>query len=220
MNKDSLFQRLREKDAETLLRLLQSAYDFLSPGDREMIFDQYVQEAAPAPVNGELLLSAIEQFAVDSRRRLYYEPFPINSKNFMYVPKKTKAWFKKLGDLLQDSCQLTVQGEHLHAVTCFSLLYELIDKMESGEDIVFGDEIGSWMIPGDEGSFLTAYFTAAAQTATPDEFAAIVVPLARRDSYSSLVNHVYATASRLASAAQKEKLDAEINRLNIRTKPR
>jgi hypothetical protein len=46
------------------------------------------------------------------------------------------------------------------------------------------------------------------------------VPLAQRDSYQSLTGEVYATACRLANAAQKEKLGAEIKRLNIRTERR
>ncbi len=66
----------------------------------------------------------------------------------------------------------------------------------------------------------TLYMTAVAQTTTPDEFAAVVDPLARRDSYQSLTGEVYATACRLANIAQKEKLEAEVKHLNIRTEHR
>lgn len=220
MNKDRLFQSLSAEDATTLLELLRNAYDFLSYDDRDTLFGQYVREMPPAPVDGESLLANIEHFAAMSRDGFYYAPFMINSKNYMDVPEETEEWFEKLGDFLQDSGQLTAQGDYLHAVACFDLLYELIDEMERGDEIVFGDEIGSWMIPGDEKQYLTAYVTAVAQTASPDEFAAIVVPLARRDSYQSLSGEVYATACRLANAAQKEKLDGEIKRLNIRTERR
>lgn len=220
MNKNRLFQSLSAENTSTLLELLRNAYDFLSYDDRDIVFGQYVKEMPPAPVDGESLLADIEHFAAMSRGGLYYAPFMINSKNFMHVPEETKEWFAKLGDFLQDSCHLTAQGEYLHAVVCFDRLYALIKDMEYGDEIVFGDEIGSWMIPGDEKQYLTAYITAVAQTATPDEFAAIVVPLARRDSYQSLTGEVYATACRLANAAQKEKLDAEIERLDIRTERR
>jgi hypothetical protein len=64
------------------------------------------------------------------------------------IPKETEEWFEKMGDYFQDSCQLTAQEEYLHAVACFGLLYELINEMESGDEIVFGDEIDSWLIPG------------------------------------------------------------------------
>ena len=46
--------------------------------------------------------------------------------------------------------QLTAQDNHLHAVACFGTFYTLIAAMEDGEERVFGDEIGSWMMPGDE----------------------------------------------------------------------
>jgi len=80
--------------------------------------------------------------------------------------------------------------------------------------------MGSWMIPGDEKQYLRAYITAVAQTTNPDEFAAIVIPLARRDSYQSLTGEIYATACRLADVAQKEKLEAQVKRLNILTERR
>lgn len=220
MNKDRLFQLLCKEDVGTLLTMLQTAYDFLSHSDRNLVFGQYIKKSPPAHVDGESLLDRIEQFTTNSRSGFYYEPFEINSKNFMDVPEETEEWFEKIGDLLQDSCQLTAQADYLSAVACFGLLYELIDEMERGDEIVFGDEIGSWLIPGDEKQYLAAYITAVAQVAAPDEFAAIVVPLARRDSYQSLSGQVYATASRLANTAQKERLDAEIKRLNIRTEPR
>ena len=35
--------------------------------------------------------------------------------------------FEEIGDYLKASLQLTAQGNHLHAVACFGMLYELID---------------------------------------------------------------------------------------------
>lgn len=217
MNKERLFRLIRKQDRATILALLQTTYDFLDLDDRQSVFGEFVQRTPPVPVDGELLLVDIKHFVVVSRDGYYYEPFMINSKNFMEVPVETEEWFEKIGDLFQGSCQLTAQGAYQHAVACFGLLYELIEEMENGEEIVFGDEIGSWMIPGDEKQYLTAYITAVANTATADAFADVVIPLARRDSRHSFVGEVYATACRLASAAQREKLDEEINRFNIRT---
>jgi hypothetical protein len=44
--------------------------------------------------------------------------------------------------------------------------------------------------------------------------------LAERDSYQSLTGEVYVTACRLADVAQKEKLEAQVKRLNILTERR
>ncbi|MCP5097979.1 MAG: hypothetical protein GY943_20720 [Chloroflexi bacterium] len=218
MNKDRLFQFLGKNDSSTLLKLLSEAYDFLSHDDRDELFGEYVQELPPSKVDGDSLLAEIEQFDKSSRAGHYYESFNIDSKNYMDVPEETEKWFEKIGDYFQDSCQLTAQGDYQNTVSCFGLLNELVDEMEDGE-IVFADELGSWMIPGDEKQHVTAYLTALVATTTPEVFADVVTPLVKRDSWQSFYGKVYETAVRLANDAQKAMLDAEIQRLNIRTKP-
>lgn len=220
MNKERLFQFLGQQDSSALLKLLSDAYDFLSRDDRNDLFGSYVKKLPPSEVDGGSLLDEIKQFDKSSRAGHYYEPFDINSKNYMDVPEETEEWFEKMGGYLQDSCQLTAQGDYEDAVVCFKLLYELLALVWNGEEIIFGDEIGSWMLPGDEKQHNAAYLTALAATTTSEEFAKIVVPLVQQDSWESFYGRVYETAARLANAAQKAQLDAEIQRLNIRTKPR
>jgi hypothetical protein len=62
MDKARLFRTLRKQDRETLLTLLQTAYDLLNHEDRHSIFGEYVQEIPPLPVDGERLLAEITQF--------------------------------------------------------------------------------------------------------------------------------------------------------------
>ena len=88
--------------------------------------------------------------------------------------------------------------------------------MERGEEIVFGDEIGSWMIPGDEKQYIAAYMTSLAATTTPEEFAAAALPLIRRDSYHSFAAQACLSAVRAANEAQKAHLEVEIQRQSIR----
>jgi hypothetical protein len=73
------------------------------------------------------------------------------------------------------------------------------------------------MIRGDEKEYLAAYLTSLAAIATPAEFAAAAAPLIKRDSYNSFADQVYPTALRLANDAQKEQLEAELQRQKIRT---
>ena len=89
--------------------------------------------------------------------------------------------------------------------------------MERGEEIVFGDEIGSWMIPGDEKQYIAAYMTSLAATATPEEFTAAALPLIRRDRWQSFATQAYLSAIRAANEAQRVHLEAEIRRQEIRT---
>jgi hypothetical protein len=220
MDKGQLFGFLSAQDPSTLLDLLSEAYDEMTIDQRRAVFGGLVRELPPAPVDGETVLNRVEKFHRQSLDGYYYEPFDINSKNWMHVPEGTEEWFEEMGDLLKASCQLTAQEDHRHAVACFRILYELIDKLREGEEIVFGDEIGSWMIPGNEKEHVAAYMTSLAAVASPEEFAAVAIPILRRDSYQSFWTQAYASAIRAADEAQRVYLEAEIQRQNIRTKPK
>jgi hypothetical protein len=217
MDKTQLFQFLSTQDSSVLLRLLSMAYDEMNHRQRCAVFGGYVKTLPPAPVDGEVLLDEIELFHRESLAEVYYAPFDVNSKNWTHIPNETEEWFERIGDLLKASCQLTAQDDHLHAVACFGILYELIDAMERGDEIVFGDEIGSWMIPGDEKQYIAAYMISLAATARPDEFAAAALPLIRRDRWQSFATQAYLSAIRAANEAQRAHLEAEIQRQKVRT---
>ena len=171
-----------------------------------------------APSLGSLkLLKETKKFHQESFGGVYYAPFNINSKNFSYIPEETEEWFDRTGELLEASSKLTEQGEHSKAVECFNLLYELIGAMESGEEIVFADEYGSWMIPGDEEKYIKAYLSSLAHVASPDEFAASTAPIIKRDSHHSFYAEAYAVAMRVANKEQRARLQDEIKRQKIRT---
>ena len=169
-------------------------------------------------MDGELLLKEVEAFRRQSLAKAFYAPFDINSKNFMHVPEETREWFNQLGDLLQDSCRLSAQGDHQHAAACFAVLCELIEAMEQGDEIVFADELGSWMIPMEGKIWLAAYMTSLAAVSTPEEFTVRAIPLIRRDSYQSFSGKAFQSGRKAADKAQKTHLDAEIKRHKIRTK--
>ena len=217
MNETNLFDFLETQAASVLLGLLRTAYDQMDRDQRQVVFGQLIKTLPPAPVDGEALLDEVEDFRRESMAGVYYEPFKINSKNWSHIPDETREWFDRLGDLLQASAQLTAQGNHLHAVACFGTLYALIAAMEDGEEIVFGDEIGSWMIPGDEKQLIAAYMTSLAATATPAEFTAAALPLIRSDSWNSFASQVYASAVGAANTEQRAHLEAEIQRQKIKT---
>jgi hypothetical protein len=56
------------------------------------------------------------------------------------------------------------------AVQCFKLLHELVDKMEDGDEIVFADEYGTWMITGDEKRFVKSFLSSLAAISKGIEF--------------------------------------------------
>lgn len=63
--------------------------------------------------------------------------------------------------------------------------------MVGGDEIIFADEYGTWMIPGDEKTFIQVYLHSLSIMATPDEFTEVVIPLLDRDSHESLTKRFY-----------------------------
>lgn len=218
MDKQQLFETLKKQKSSVLLKLLETAYDEMNTNQRQIVFGEFTKKPKLLKVDGEKLLSKIEQFREESINGEYYAPFPINSKNFSYIPKETEEWFGRIGKLLEGSSKLTKQGDHSNAVKCFSILYELIDAMEEGKEIVFAEECGSWMIPGNEKEFIKAYMFSLAAISTPEEFTAKALPLIERDSYMSFYTEAYSSSVHVASKEQRDHLEAEIQRKKIRTK--
>ena len=91
--------------------------------------------------------------------------------------------------------------------------------MCSGEEIVFADEYGTWMIPVDEKKTIPAYLTSMAETSSPEEYTAAALPLIRRDSIKSFSKNTYSAAIDAANKDQKMYLKAEVQRLGVRTGP-
>lgn len=220
MDKDTVLRWLSMQPATKWLELLGEAYDTMNHRQRKAVFGKSVVVAdQPAKADGNGVLREILRFQQDSLAGRFYAPFNINSKNWMQVPKETETWFERLGDFLTQSTALTQQDQHANAVACFGLLYELIAAMENGEEIVFADEIGSWMIPVEEGKVIGAYLKSLAAILTPDQYVQIAVALIKRDARQSFSDKVYGTALRAATAQQKRHLLAEIERQQIETGP-
>jgi hypothetical protein len=122
--------------------------------------------------------------------------------------------------LSEEKCKADRAEDHVQTVECFTLLYALMDTMERGEEIVFADEYGSWMVPGDEKAFVQAYVTSLAAVETPDGSTIAALPLIQRDSYQSFATRAYTSAMRAANKQQSAALKAELKRQNIRTSAR
>lgn len=219
MNEKRLFNYLKRQPKAALLTLLWRAYDEMSVEQKYNVFGAILREAPALPVNRKDLLKRIKTFHADSLAGEYYAPFDINSKNFMYIPEETKEWFETLGDLLEECARLTEEGDHPSAVKGFDLLYDLVGQMENGEEIVFADEYGSWMITADEKKCIAAYLTSLSVIANPEAYTKTALRLIRRDGLQSFSDKVYESAVRVATEEQRAYLKAEIERRNIRTAP-
>lgn len=218
MNDEILFKALKKQTKSVLLELLHSAFHEMKTEQRHTVFRELMQKIEPPKAINKKVIEASKTFYDESLAGVYYSPFNINSKNFSYIPEETELWFDKLADLLKLSSQLTEQKEHASAVQSFELLYELISDMESGDEIVFADECGSWMIPTDEKKILNSYILSLAEVKAPEEYAEVVIPLIIRDSYQSFFNKIYSAAKRHGNKEQRKILKDEIDKQNIRIK--
>jgi hypothetical protein len=220
VDRTQLLDILKRQKKAVLLGLLERSFDEMEPKQQRAVFGGLTKKPPTAKVRAAALLKDVEQFERDSLAGKYYQSFLINSKNWTHIPDKTHEWFDRLGDLLKDSSRLTAQGDHAGAVACFERLSALIEVMESGDkEIVFADELGSWMIPVREEIWVADYLVSLAATTTPDEFAAKTIPLVRRDSIQSFAAHAYQSALKAASQDQATRLKAELEQLQIRTSP-
>jgi len=220
MNKNRLFKHLNTQSQSKLFEMLQLAFDTMNTNQRHDVFGEIISEIPPSSIDGEEVLTTIEEFYEKSVGRYYYEPFNINSKNFSDIPEETDIWFDEISDYLEDSSKLTDQEDHGMAVQCFKLLHKLIGKMEDGEEIVFADEYGTWMITGDEKRFVKSHLTSLSAISTPEEYVNGAIPLIKRDSYESFHNKVYAIATKFANEGQKILLKKEVKKQAIRTRAR
>src|SRR5262245_15387132 len=216
MNKDKLFVYLKQQKTSELIKLLDACYDCMKSVDIRHVFgDAESIILKESHDDGEDILKSVQKFMDDSLEGKYYAPFDINSKNCMDVPEETDMWFEKLGELLTESSRLSAQGDHIHAVKCFQILFELMDKLGE-EEIVFGDEVGMWMLPIKEEPCIKAYFKSAAAILEPEEYVKSVLPVIHYDS-PLFMKKAYKKSIDAANKKQKALLEITIARLNIKT---
>ncbi len=215
VDEETVFAFLKKQKKDVLLDHLETAFEIMDAKQRRAVFGD-IARPSPKNVDGDELLEEITQFRNNSLARKYYAPFNVNSKNYMNIPEETDDWCDQFARFVAKASKLTVAGNHEQAVRCFDLLYELIEAVDWGKEIIFAEEAGSWMIPTDEKVWLTSYLTSLAATATPEQFATAATPMIDRDSGHSFAGKVYASAMKLANAEQKALLRAELQRRKIR----
>ncbi|MBV8558240.1 MAG: hypothetical protein JO116_22100, partial [Planctomycetaceae bacterium] len=116
-DRSQLFDILKRQKKSVLLALLERSYDEMEPKQQRAVFGALTKQPPTAKVKAVALLEEVEQFRRDSLAGKYYQSFMINSKNWTHIPDKTRAWFRRMGDLLRDASALTRQGDHAGAVT-------------------------------------------------------------------------------------------------------
>ena len=134
----------------------------------------------------------------------------------MDVPEETDAWFAKPDELFAECVKLVKQKEYQVAVETFDRLYELTGCLWDDE-IVFADELGMWMFPGDEKTHCKACIRAASKACVPEDFQEKALFRIIDDSHSSCCNKIYSLVKSFAAPEQMALVDREVQRRRLKT---
>ncbi len=217
INEKILFQAIKKLKKEELLDLLRNAFINTEDKERRYIFGDLYKEITKKDRTPDKLLKDIKIFHEESLAGAYYAPFMINSKNWSDVPEETDEWFDTISDYLDFTCVLAEQKDYDTAAKCFKLLFSLIEKLNDGEEIVFADELGDWMIHADK-DYIENYIITFSKTASIDEYVQHIIPLLKSDSYSSFADKVYQKVKKHSSKEQFVVIEKEIKAQSIRIK--
>ncbi len=179
-----LFPLLEKFRKEELKEYLKTSFFEMDDRQKRDVFGKIYEEKLSKGRSSLNLYSEIEKFHKRSVKGYYYAPFMINSKNFMDIPQETDEWFSELSYYLDESSQLVKKEEYDLAISSFELLFDLINQMENGEDVIFADEYGTWMITNNL-DYNESYIKSLAKIECKEIFTEKVLPLLKRDSYES-----------------------------------
>ena len=219
MNEFDLFMSLEKKEKSDVLSILRKSYSEMNTQQREIVFGEYINNEIKKLIiekhDAEEICDEVNDFYVDSLAGVYYAPFKINSKNYMNLPEETDDWCSKFCMLLDETSQLAKHNFHKEAVQCFQKLFNLIDKI-GDDNIIFGDEIGSWMVGGNRKQATIAYISSASHILTDNEFVDHLIPILVMDSHESFSNEVYRQASLLSTNEKFSLLQLTIEQKKIK----
>lgn len=217
INKKILFQIFAKLKKSELLEYLRDSFNEMDDKQRRDVYLDLYNEKVNKDINSKELHTRILSFYKKSIEGEYYAPFKVNSKNYMHIPNETDEWFSELSYYLDETSKLVEKKEFKIAKDCFDKLYDLINKMKDGKEIIFADEYGTWMI-STKSDYDNAYIVALSKIEDEINFAERVLPLLIRDSYESLSSKIYSKIKKAANINQLKKVEEGINLKNIRIK--
>lgn len=218
IQKNKLFQAVNKLKKSELLSLLEDAFDNMDGKTQRYVFGELFKAHTKKERTPKELLGKIEDFYTKSMAGHYYASFNINSKNFSDIPEETDEWFDEISDYLDFTSTIVEEQQYEIGLKCFTVLFELIDRMESGEEIVFADELGDWMIVAKK-DYIEKYIIALSkEVKSVEEYVKILIPRIKSDSYFSFSNGVYKKVKKHSSAVQLKAINKEIKVQSIRLK--
>jgi len=218
INKKKLFSIINKLKKSELVALLEDAFDNMDGKTQRYAFGELYKKHTQKERTPKQLLERIKTFHTKSMNGHYYAPFDINSKNFSDIPKETDEWFDELADYLDFTSELVQKKEYETSLKCFKILFELIDRINNGEEIVFADELGDWMINTKKDHIEHYIIVLSKAVESIEDYVNILIPRIKSDSYFSFSDKVYKKVKKHSSSMQIKAINKEIKAQSIRTK--
>ena len=208
---DKVSRSLKRMNKDALIEMLGLAYEVLPRTQIIEVFGEYVDFEALASkprksISAKRLLETVQQFHKDSLKERYRQDFNVNSKNYREMSEGTRGWISEINKLFEQSVDVAEKGHHRQAREAMDLLFDLLRRIDNGEDFVFfADEQGSWQVGVEYEKIFPAYFAALAATASSTEYADRVLELVNKYESYHRDKHLK-SARRAASPEQRAAL--------------
>ena len=202
-------QGLKRRD---LLTLAQRALSFVPHPDlpelaRGLLKPEAIQRCVRGPAG---LLTEVKRFHKESLGGKYFESFDVNWKNSTQKSEGTQEFLAECERLLARCAGSARKQPGSEVRDSFELIFDLLRRVDSGEEIVFfADEGGSYEVGVDWRLVLGAYFKCLAASASPAEYAARAVSVIEDFAQHDRARLMAATR-RVASKEQKAALQRHL----------
>lgn len=186
IDRDKLRAAIRRMGSEYVFYMLDDAITLLPQTKLRKLIAKYLNPAELRP-HGERkanLLADVKAFQKASLTGRYYQPFSVNSKNYMEKSSGTLAWIADCGRLLERCVAHSKKEDPATVCQAFEIVFSLLSEIDEGTDdiLFFADEGGSWEVGVDWENVLPAWFKVLSATASPSEYAQGITTVQRHYS--------------------------------------
>jgi len=202
---------LRKLGDEYVFYMLDEAIELLPPTKLKRIVGKYLDLKQLRPDGGmplrANLLDDVKAFEKASLAGKYYEPFMVNSQNFMSKSTGTTAWISECRRLLDRCVEQAKTAEPSGVRQAFDIIFGLLDHIDAcHEDVIFfADEAGAWQVGVSWEKVLPPWFKVLSATAAPDEYASRIVALLKHHYHYGSAK-MLAVAGEVATPPQRQAL--------------
>lgn len=177
VDREKLKAACRGLDGWALMMILDRAIDHVPEERLADLIRGCGQPIEGADLSGKPLLLEVREFYAKSLKGLYYETFDVNWKNSSNASKGTDEWLATCSGLFR-RCAAEVSDSRSGSETldAFELLFDLLEKVDEGEEIVFwADEGGSYEVTPGWRDVLPRYFRCLGPELSPSEYVSRVL---------------------------------------------